>query len=515
MYGITNRNILRALVICLLGIGLALSGDRQELVIAKPFGPAVVLPDPASGYNGWYTQEAGITETLFRLDLNLCLQPWLAESYRQVSPRVWEIVLRPGVRFHDGRLLDAAAVRESFRRFLDPSSPRFNKRLQGLLDIRRLEVTGERTVRIETNRPNAAFLFNLTAPGTAVVSPASDGENLYGTGPFRLQGVIPNEELMVTRFEGYWGGRPRLQQVRLKVIKNPVTRMLVFEAGEVDVAIGFPETDLARLQGRPGVRIYHAPTNRLCFFFLRVADGPLQDGRIRQALNYAVNRSQIVKLVLAGVGGRVAAGLFPEILPWRNPHLVPYPYDPARARRLLEEAGACDTDGDGVREWRGQPLVLNAWTYEGRAALKPVLELVQAQLREVGIALRLRVTKRGSPINQAMRRGEVQMSLQMWNVAPQGDPDYFISNVFTSTAPFNFMGYANAELDSLARRGKVTFDPQQRKRIYNRIQEIIYRDSPVLVLFHKAQVTVTYDYVENYHIHPAENYLLTPYLGRK
>lgn len=266
---------------------------------------------------------------------------------------------------------------------------------------------------------------------------------------------------------------------------------------------------------RPGVKIHHSPTARLCFFFVRVADGPLADPRIRKAVNYSIDRREIVDAVLAGIGGEAGVSIFPNVLPWSNRGLKPYPYDPEKASRILADAGAIDNDGDGIRELNGRPVVLNMWTYEGRASLKPTLELVRSQLKRAGISSRIRVTRKGSPINQAMKKGEVHLNLQMWNAAPQGDPDYFISMVFTKNAGSNFMGYHNPELDELARKGKTTFDQKERKKIYDRIQEIIYEESPVIVLFHKSMVTAVNDDVENFRIHPAEKYILTHRLSRK
>jgi len=487
----------------------------NELIIAMPFGPSVKVVDPAKGYNGWYTNEAGVTETLFILDFGLNLTPWLTVSYKNQKPLTWEIKLKKGLQFHDNSSFDATAVKWTFNRIIDKNSPVFNKRLHGLLDIKKITVLDKYSILFETNRPNAAFLYNLTSPGTGIISPKSKGGNIYGTGPFMLKKVVPNEQVIVLRFNGYWGGKPKLAGAHLKIIKNPATRMLAFEAGQLDIATGFPETDAGRLKSRKGVKIVSQPTTRLCFFFVRVADGPLADPLIRKAVNYAINRDEIVEAVLAGIGGEVGASIFPPILPWSNKDLKPYPYDPGLASKLLAEAGAVDENRDGILEIKGHPLVLNAWTYEGRAALKPTLELVQEQLARVGIALNLKITKKGSPINRAMQKGYVHLNLQMWNTALQGDPDYFISQVFTSGQASNFMGYENPELDRLAKKGKNTFDFKERKKIYNKIQKIIYDDCPVIVLFHKSMVSAVCDYVENYRIHPAEKYLMTQEINRK
>ena len=491
------------------------ASQSDELIIAKPFGPSIKGPDPALGSNGWYTSEAGVTETLFVLDMEMNLKPWLVAEYKNISPLIWEIKLKEGILFHDKTPVNATAVKWSLERIIDRSSKTFNIRTQKMLDIRAITVKDDKTLVFETNKPNAAFLYYLTSPGTAIISSRSSKKNIYGTGPFILEKVVPKEQMLVSRFDDYWGGRGRLSKVQLNIISNPATRMLAFEAGQLDIATNFPENDVKRLSSRKDIHIYSKPTNRLCFLFVRVADGPLKDLKVRRAINYAINRQEIIDTVLAGVGGQAGASIFPETLPWCNRDLPPYPYDPDMTKSLLKEAGALDSNNDGILEIEGRPLILNMWTYEGRASLKPILELLQAQLNRAGIQTNLKVTKTGSPINQAMRRGEVNLNLQMWNSAPEGDPDYFISNVFTGNAGSNFMGYHNEELDQLTEKGKKTFDPAERKIIYDRIQEIIYNESPVVVLFYKTMISAAYDHVGGFRIHPAEKYLLTPDLYRE
>lgn len=486
----------------------------EQLTIAKPFGPSVAVPDPAKGSNGWYTNEAGVTETLFVLDPEMNLKPCLAASFQNISPLSWEVGLKKNVRFHDDSPLNAMAVKWSIARLVDPKSDVFNRRIQGLLDIDEIIAKNEDTLIFKTRQPNAAFIYDLTSPATAIISPGSNPDNIYGSGPFVLEKVTPKEQMIVSRFEKYWGELARIDKVFLKIIQNPATRMLGFEAGQLDLATNFPENDAVRIASRKDSRIVSAPTNRLCFFFVRVADGPLSDPRIRQAVNHAIDRQELVDAVLAGFGGQVAASVFPAHIPWSDHTLQPYAYDPEEAQKLLADAGAEDRDRDGVVEIAGRPLVLQAWTYEGRASLKPVLELIQAQLYRVGIGTTLKVTQKASPINRAMKKGDVHLGLQMWNVAPQGDPDFFISNVFVRNSGSNFMGYHNPELDLLAKKGKNTFDPGERKKIYDRIQKIIYEDSPVIALFHKSMVCAVQNYVKNYRIHPAEKYLLTPRLYR-
>ena len=510
-----NNRFTHALILALLSFSLFTSfnisaSDSDRLVIAKPFGPSIKGFDPAVGSNGWYTNEAGVTETLFVLDLDMNLKPWLVTEYRNISPGVWEIKLRQGMVFHDMTPVNAAAVKWCFERIIDRKSKAFNIRTRKMLDIKSITVKDDLTLLFETAKPNAAFLYYLTTPGTAIISRKSSRKKIYGTGPFVIKEVVPKEQMTVSRFDNYWGEKAKISEARLNIISNPATRMLAFESGQLDIATNFPENDVKRLSGRKDIKIYSRPTNRLCFLFVRVADGPFKNPKIRTALNYAIDRQEIIDTVLAGVGGQVGASVFPETLPWCNRNISHYAYNPKKAKSILAEAGAVDLDKDGFLEIDGVPLILNMWTYEGRASLKPVLELIQAQLLRIGILTNLKVTKTGSPINQAMKRGEVHLNLQMWNSAPEGDPDYFISNVFMQNGGSNFMGYSNKELDDLAEKGKVTFDTAERKKIYDRIQEIIYKENPVIVLFYKTMISAAYDHVGGFRIHPAEKYLLTP-----
>lgn len=506
-----QKSILSILMIILL-TALSYASESKRLIIAKPFGISVKDPDPAKGYNGWHTNESGVTETLFVLNFNMNIEPWLAKSFKNINPLVWQIKLRKGIKFHDNTPMNALSVKWSIERVINEKSSVFNKRIHGLLNIRSIHTKNNYTLIFKTNEPNAAFIYDLTSSGTGIIGYSSKKGKIIGTGPFILKEVVPNEQIIVTRFDKYWRGKPNLAEAHLKIIRNPTTRMLAFEAGQVDLALDFPENDAKRIKSRKNTNIIHKPTNRLCFLFLRVADGPLADPYIRKAINYAIDRQEIVDMVLAGIGGEVSASIFPKFFPWNNRSLWPYPYDPVKASKLLLKAGAIDSNGDGILEIGSKPLILNAWTYEGRPSLKPTLELLQVQLARVGIGLKLKVTQKGSPINLAMKKGKVHLNLQMWNTAPQGDPDYFISNIFTRDAVSNFMGYYNSELEVLARKGKETFNQKKRKKIYNRIQKIIFDESPIIVLFHKSMVSAVYDYVKNYRVHPAEIYLLTPKL---
>ncbi|MGD9213122.1 MAG: ABC transporter substrate-binding protein, partial [Desulfobacteraceae bacterium] len=276
----------------------ATASESKSLMVAKPFGPSEAIPDPAKASNGWYTSEAGVTETLFILDFDMQLKPWLAKSYENLTPLTWEIRLKQGIHFHDGELLDADAVKWSIERLIDEKSPVFNKQIYELLDIKNITVKDKHVLVFETKQPNAFFPYNLVSPAAAILSPKSGADKLFATGPFVLKKVIPNEQMDLSGFDKYWEGKVQLDKVTLKIIENPATRMLGFESGQLDLVVNYPEVDAKRMLNKKGLHIVHEPTNRLCFFFVRVADGPLKDKRIRQAINHAINRKELVEAVL-------------------------------------------------------------------------------------------------------------------------------------------------------------------------------------------------------------------------
>jgi peptide/nickel transport system substrate-binding protein len=489
--------------------------DDKVLTIAMPLGPSIRNVDPAVGWNSTIASQSGITETLAVLDSQLNLKPWLAESYRNLTSTIWEVKLRQDVKFHDGLPMDAKAAKWSFDRIIDEKSKTFNVRAQKRLDLKSISVIDDYTLNFETNNACAFFLYKLASPDTAIISPRSNPMVIYGTGPYMLSSCVPKEKMDVCRFDDYWRGKPKLGKIHFKYVLDTQTRMLAFESGQVDIATDFPETDAQRIQSRDGVKILHRVTHRLCFFFVRVKDGPLANGLVRKALNHAINRQEIVDTVLSGLGGEVAASIYPRSFLWYNNDLTPNSYDPRGAREYLFKAGAVDSNGDGILELNGRDLLLNLWTYEGRPVLRLTAELVQAQLRNVGIGTRIRVTQKSSAIDRAMSRGDVQLNLQLWNVCPQGEPNYFISLVLADDAELNCMGYANPKLNDLFKEASSTFSLEEGKNLYHRIQQIISDDSPVIPLFYESQVVAIRDYVRNLQIHPAEIYFVSSELSRE
>jgi len=487
------------------------AASEKELIIAAPFGPKSSIPDPRARQNGWLSNRAGVSETLIGLGYDMSMQPRLASAFENLSPTEWKISLRDGVKFHDGSVMTAAAVKDSFAKLKIEGHTGHNPRLSKLLGIKDIKVIDGLTLIFETHTPNSAFLWTLTEPSAAVMKDGTADLPLIGTGPFVFE-MAETEKTYVTRgFADYWGGRPKLDRLVIDAIPDGAVAALALKSGDVHLVSNYPEVDFAKLEtGQDGQR-FAASTTRLFFYQPRVKGGPLANDTLRQAVSLGLDRETIVAVALAGVGGEVANALFPaNMVSWVNSDLA-LPYDPRKAQSLLDDAGIVDSDGNGIRELDGEDVVLKLRSYEGRAALRPTLEISQAMLQQIGIGVEISMGEFGAN-NDALRAGEIDMHLQAWGTAPQGDPDYFPRTLLATGASYNIAGYSNAELDGLLEQGRALFESDERRPIYAKVQEIVNRDLPIIPLFHKTQVSVGNGKVLGYKIHPAETYLASPEL---
>ena len=481
----------------------------QTMTVAYPFGVGEAVPEPRARFNGAFTSRAGVTETLMGLDHDMQLFPWLAEGVAAVDDTTWRVTLREGLRFHDGAAVDAEAVVAAIEAVGQADHPGHNPRLVALLALEEVTAQDPRTVVFRTRAPDADFPHTLADPNLAIVGAPSDAFPINGTGPFVFREAVPNQLLRVEASPGFRDGPPRLDALRFVAIPDAATASLAFEAGEVDIVTNVSEADFPRLAARDDVQSHAEATTRLFFLIPNTGSGPLADRRIRRAVSLGIDREAIVAAALNGVGGVAAGTLFPAAMPWAAD--IPPAFDPDRAAALLDEAGAAAQDGR--RMWNGEPLTLSLWTYEGRAALRPTAELVQAYLGQLGIAVTIRIAEYEAN-NDALRSGRADLTLQAWATAPQGNPGYFPQTLLASDGGHNLSGWHHPEIDRLLAEGRRTFDTDARRDIYHEVQRIAVEEEAALIpLFHAAQLSVARAGVEGFRIHPSEVYLAHPGLG--
>ncbi|WP_406651344.1 ABC transporter substrate-binding protein (plasmid) [Aliisedimentitalea scapharcae] len=488
-----------------LALGMALPATAQEgsLTISVGFGPTAEVPDPRASYNGWMSNQTGVTETLMGIDYDMNLYPRLAEAIDQSSPTTWRVTVRKGVTFHDGSPVTAQAVIDAIAPISDKTHAGHNARVAKLLDLADMSTDGDTIVVFETNSPNAAFPWTLSEPAIAILGTPSEAFPINATGPYVFKEAVPEQLYRVQANPNYWKGMPGLEQVRVVATANPATAALAFEAGEVDLVINYPETDFDRIRAT-GAQGFSAPTARLYFYTVNATSGPMVNPLIRQAVSYAIDRQGIVQAALSGVGGVPAGTIYPKGTVWAAD--LPATYDPTKAEALLTEAGAVKEGSTWMLE--GAPLEIDIVTYSSRAALPPTAELTQAFLAAIGVKANITVGEWGAS-NDAIVAGEADLFLQAWVTTPQGDPGAVLETLLKSDGGSNSGSFANTRLDELLDQGRLTFEHEKRKAIYDEVQEIIASEAALIPVFHVSQTNVGVAGLTGYQVHPTETYWIT------
>ena len=341
------------------------------LEIARPtdavgLDPKVETTSPGN----WVT--TNVYENLVKLDTDLTFQPALAESWEQIEPDRWRFYLRQGVKFHDGTDFTADAVKFSIERIKNPDDP--GRAASNLRPIIAVEIVDDYTVDIVTDGPYGPLLNIMSLVyATSVVSPAAVeqyGEdysrNPVGTGPFRFVEWRTNDQIVIERFDDYWGEKAKLDRVVYRVIPEESARMLALDTGEVQMVMEPAPSQLDSYRDNPDFVIHEAPGVRVVYFGMMTTRAPLDDVRVRQAINYGFNRQSILDNVLEGVGYLPQAYISPPVFGFADVSEY-FVYDPESAAALLDEAGWTDSDGDGIRDKDGEPLSL--LHYSSRGAL--------------------------------------------------------------------------------------------------------------------------------------------------
>jgi peptide/nickel transport system substrate-binding protein len=467
--------------------------ERGDAIVFGTIGDASTLIPMLASDSASHEYAENIFEGLVAYDKTLSfLEPRLAEKW-DVEDGGQKITfhLRHDVKWTDGVSFTARDVEFGFNLIRDPAT--LTAYSEDYKQVQSFEVLDDWTFRVVYEKP---FAPALSTWGSLVVLPRHllEGKNInesdFGQHPVGLGADIfesweRNRLFTMRANPDYFRGRPWIDRVVYRVIPDESTQFLELKAGGLDM-MGLTPLQYSRQTSTPvfakDFRKYRYVSNAYTYMGYNLDDPRFADVRVRRAFSHAINKQEIVDAVLFGLG-RPSEGPYRPGTSWINNEVPPYTYDPDKARALLAEAGWKDTDGDGIVDKDGKPFSFRILTNQGNDQRLKTATMIQKRLNDIGVDASVRVLEWSAFINDFIDKRKFEAIVLGWSLSL--DPDQFDiwHSSKTGYKQFNFVGYKNPEVDDLLEKGRRTFDEAERKRIYDRLQVILYEDQPYTFLY--------------------------------
>ena len=459
---------------------LALFGLLAAFGSAQPAQPVVVMQsadaktlDPTMNRETpTFNVLMNIFDALLFKEADGTFSPGLAESWEAVDDTTWRFTLREGVAFHNGEPLTAEAVKFTVERILDEANESPIRR--GFAFISGVEVEDERTVVITTSTPQplAESYFSelmIVPPGYFEgVGAEAFAAAPVGTGPYKVEDWQRDVALELSANDAYWRGAPDIKALEFRPVPEAITRFSSLSAGEADLVTSLPPSLAPSVEADGNTQLKTVDSARVIYIGINtLKEGPLQDARVRQALNYAVNVDAIVAGIFNGLATPTST-LLTEI-DFGYSADSPYPFDPERARGLLAEAGY----PDGFEVTLGTPN--GRYTNDVQVA-----QAVAAQLEDVGLSVTQDVREYGAYVGDLFSGNAPDLFLIGWGNAPF-DADFILYPLLRTGELLSY--YSNPELDALLDAAHSTLDREARRAAYVQAVNLIQQEAPMIFLY--------------------------------
>ena len=417
---------------------------------------------------------------LYGFDKNLKMIPVLADSHTvSKDGLVYTLKLKSGIKFHDGTDFNADAVKVNFDRVTNPENKL--KRYTLYKNIAKTEAVDATTVRVTLKEPFSPFINTLAHPSGVIISPAalakygSKGiaQNPVGTGPFKFVEWKSTDYLKVAKWEGYWKkGYPKIDSITWRPVVDNNTRAAMMQTNEAHFAFPMPPEALESLSKKASLEVTKAPSIIHRYLSMNTQQKPFDNPKVREAINYAINKDALVKVAFSGYA-IPAEGVLPQGVEYAT-KLGPWPYNPAKAKELLKEAGY--PNGFESTLW-------SAYNY---TTAQKVIQFVQQQLAQVGIKVQVRALEAGQRVElvesaQDPATAPVRMYYVGWS-SSTGEADWAMRPLLASESlppkMFNTAYYKNPEVDADIAKALVTTSSTEKARLYADAQQRIWKDAP-------------------------------------
>lgn len=468
---------------------------KEELIIAQD-GESKSL-DIHQGNDGFSLRANRlIYSRLVEADENMQIHPGLAESWQQLDDKTMQFKLRKGIKFHNGDDFTAEDVKFSFERMMN--SPRIAFVLP---PIERIDVVDDYTVNIVTKTPFGPLLAHLSHPALGMVSkklltenPEALKEKPIGTGSYKFKEWIYGDKLVLEKNEDFYDKNERgLKYIIFKNVVEASNRAIGLETGEIDIATPISSVDEENIKNNPKLQLLTKPSISYTYIGMNMTKAPLNDIRVRKAINYAIDKQAIIDVILNGNGKIATSPIAPGVFGFTD-KTKNYEYNVEKAKELMKEAGYENGFTTSILVFSGEANTQTA-------------EIVQAYLKEIGIDLKIEIVE-VSAYWDMTERGVHNLFLGSWGVVT-GDADYGLYAMYHSSAKGgagNRDFYENEEVDELLDKAKTEIDPETRKKLYEEAQILIVNDAPDVMLYNRNLTVGAQKYIKGLGIHPVTLY---------
>lgn len=441
---------------------------------------------------------------LYGFDKNLKMSPVLADSHTvSKDGLVYTFKLKSGIKFHDGTPFNAEAVKANFDRVTNPENKL--KRYTLYKNIAKTEAVDATTVRVTLKEPFSPFINTLAHPSGVMISPAalakygSKGiaQNPVGTGPFKFVEWKATDYLKVAKWDGYWKpGYPKIDSITWRPVVDNNTRAAMMQTNEAHFAFPMPPEALDSLSKKPSLEVTTAPSIIHRYLSMNTQQKPFDNPKVREAINFAINKDALVKVAFSGYA-IPAEGVLPQGVEYAT-KLGPWPYNPAKARELLKEAGY--PNGFESTLW-------SAYNY---TTAQKVIQFVQQQLAQVGIKVQVRALEAGQRVELVESAPDaatapVRMYYVGWS-SSTGEADWAMRPLLASESlppkMFNTAYYQNPEVDADIAKALVTTSSAEKARLYGDAQQRIWKDAPWAFLVTEQLLSVRARNLTGFHVIP-------------
>ena len=511
------HSIVLAVIAVLLALAPSPAGAAGRDMVVGLSGDATSLNPVIATDSMSYIVEWPIFDSLVELDERLNVKPLLAESWETSRDGLtYTFKLKKGVSWHDGKPFTARDVAFTFYSVLDPKvttphrayfdalvgfpelTAKENAKKPEELAARPIEIVDDHTIRFKLRYPSGSFLAVLTNPRAGIVpehllkgqdlNTAEFNRKPVGTGPFKFVEWRRAERIVLEANDKYHAGRPALNRVIFRIIPDAVVLLQELRSGGVDLMENPPLTEVARLKQTPGLKVLTADNTSYTYLGWRQDLAPFTDVKVRRALNHAIDVPSMIKEVLQGYAAQATGQFSPSSWAY-DAAIKPYPYDPAKAKALLAEAGF-KPGADGILVKDGKPFTFTIRHDVANQTVKDTAVIVQEYLKRVGVDAKLEPLDWPTFVKKLFA-SEFEGIVVNWT--NHHDPDPFAYTIWHSSQwkGRNFAHYKNPRVDELLEQARRTAAVADRKKAYSEFTKTLMEDAPYVFLYFPQQVYVT------------------------